>query len=76
MKGQINLQDNFLNELRKREEEVKVFLVNGFCLSAVIEGFDSFVLVVREGERQQMIYKHAISTIVPQNLVDNLFEDN
>ena len=59
------LQDLFLNEARKDRQLVTVFLMNGFQMMGVITGFDSFVvLLVTEG-KQQMIYKHAISTVVP-----------
>ena len=59
------LQDLFLNEARKDRQLVTVFLMNGFQMKGVITGFDSFVvLLVTEG-KQQMIYKHAISTVVP-----------
>ena len=59
------LQDLFLNEMRKDRQLVTVFLMNGFQMKGVVTGFDSFVVgLVSEG-RQQMIYKHAISTVVP-----------
>ena len=60
-----NLQDLFLNDVRKERQLVTVFLMNGFQMKGVVTGFDSFeVCLVSEG-RQQMIYKHAISTVVP-----------
>ena len=59
------LQDLFLNELRKERQLVTVFLMNGFQMKGVITGFDSFVVTLVSEGRQQMIYKHAISTIVP-----------
>ena len=63
------LQDLFLNETRKEHQLVTVFLLNGFQMKGVITGFDSFVvLLVTEG-KQQMIYKHAISTVVPAHPV-------
>ncbi len=59
------LQDLFLNELRKERQLVTVFLMNGFQMKGVITGFDSFVVCLVSEGRQQMIYKHAISTVVP-----------
>ena len=60
-----NLQDQFLNEVRKERQLVTVFLMNGFQMKGVITGFDSFVVTLVSEGRQQMIYKHAISTVVP-----------
>jgi len=65
-KGQINLQDWFLNQLRKENIPVTIYLVNGFQLKGVIRAFDNFTVVVDADGRQQMVYKHAISTIMPQ----------
>ena len=59
------LQDLFLNEARKERQLLTVFLVNGFQMRGVVTGFDSFVVCLVTDGRQQMIYKHAISTIVP-----------
>ena len=59
------LQDLFLNEVRKERQLVTVFLMNGFQMKGVITGFDSFVVTLVSEGRQQMIYKHAISTVVP-----------
>ena len=59
------LQDLFLNETRKEHQLVTVFLMNGFQMKGVITGFDSFVVCLVSEGRQQMIYKHAISTVVP-----------
>ena len=60
-----SLQDQFLNEVRKERQLVTVFLMNGFQMKGVITGFDSFVVTLVSEGRQQMIYKHAISTVVP-----------
>jgi len=62
-KGQ-SLQDPFLNALRKERVPVSVFLVNGIKLQGQIESFDNFVVLLKNSV-SQMIYKHAISTIVP-----------
>ncbi len=60
-----NLQEIFLTRLRKRETPVTVFLVNGFQLRGVVTGFDCFVVVLDSDGKQQVVYKHAISTIAP-----------
>ena len=57
-------QDTFLNQARKERTPLTVFLVNGFQMRGIITGFDAFVIVLASG-RQQMIYKHAVSTIAP-----------
>ncbi|MBI4686002.1 MAG: RNA chaperone Hfq [Nitrospirae bacterium] len=61
-----NLQDSYLNQLRKEKVSVVVYLTNGVRLKGLIKGFDSFVILLKE-TTQQMIYKHAISTIVPEH---------
>ena len=60
-----NLQDLILNQARRDRSMVTVFLMNGFQLHGVVRGFDSFTLVLDSEGKQQLIYKHAISTIVP-----------
>ena len=60
-----NLQDHFLNQLRKEKACVTMFLMNGFQMRGVITGFDAFVVVLDSDSRQQVIYKHAISTLAP-----------
>ena len=62
------LQDQFLNDIRREHQLVTVFLMNGFQMKGVITGFDSFVVCLVSEGRQQMIYKHAISTVVPANV--------
>lgn len=69
-----NLQDRFLNQLRKDKTPVVVYLANGVRLKGTIKGFDSFVIVLKEST-QQLIYKHAVSTIVPEKEVDLRFEE-
>ena len=66
MNEAMNLQDAILKEVRREKVLVTLFLMNGFQLRGVITGFDSFVVVLVSDGKQQMIYKHAISTIVPQ----------
>ena len=63
------LQDRFLQALKKERTNVTVFLVNGFQIRGVITGYDSFVLFVLADGKQEMIYKHAISTIMPVSAV-------
>ena len=60
-----NLQDLILNEVRKEHIPVTMFLMNGFQMKGIITGFDSFIVVLSSEGKQQMIYKHAISTLVP-----------
>ena len=60
-----NLQDLILNQARRDRSMVTVFLMNGFQLHGVVKDFDSFTLVLDSDGKQQLIYKHAISTIVP-----------
>ena len=60
-----NLQEAILQEVRRDRVPVTLFLMNGFQLRGVITGFDSFVVVLVSDGKQQMIYKHAISTLAP-----------
>ena len=60
-----NLQDMFLNTARREHMPLTVFLVNGFQIKGLVRGFDSFTVVVDSDGKQQLIYKSAISTIVP-----------
>jgi host factor-I protein len=66
-KGQ-NLQDNFLNALRKEHTPVSIFLVNGIKLQGKVDSFDQYVIMLKNTV-SQMVYKHAISTIVPGKAV-------
>ena len=65
MSDAINLQDAILKECRRDKVPVTLFLMNGFQLRGTITGFDSFVVVLVTDGKQQMIYKHAISTLAP-----------
>ena len=60
----VDKQDNLLNKARKNNETVKIYLVSGNQLKGTIEGFDNFVVILDKNGTQNMIYKHAISTIV------------
>jgi host factor-I protein len=66
-KGQM-LQDVFLNELRKEKVAVSIFLVNGIKLHGVIDAFDQYVVMLKNGVTQ-VVYKHAISTVVPAKAI-------
>lgn len=67
-KGQ-NLQDIFLNTLKKEQTPVSIFLVNGIKLQGKIDSFDQYAIMLKSKESQQMVYKHAISTIVPGKVI-------
>lgn len=60
-----NLQDIFLNQVRRDKTLVTMFLMNGFQMHGIVRAFDSFTVVLDSDGKQQLIYKHAISTIVP-----------
>ena len=64
-----NYQDVFLNQARKDRTMLTVFLMNGFQMRGIITGFDAFVVVLDSEGRQQIIYKHAISTIAPARVI-------
>ena len=65
MSDTINLQDAILREVVREHVPLTLFLMNGFQLRGIITGFDSFVVVLVSDGKQQMIYKHAISTLAP-----------
>lgn len=73
-KGQSLLQDPFLNQLRKERVPVAIYLVNGIKLQGTIESFDQFAVLLRNTVNQ-MVYKHAISTIVPTRPVRLVLSD-
>lgn len=58
-------QDAFLNQARRTRTPLTVFLMNGFQMRGVITGFDQFIILLQSEQKQQMIYKHAVSTIIP-----------
>ena len=74
MQTKANLQDLFLLQARRDRLPVTMFLMNGFQMRGVITGFDAFVVILDSEGRQQVIYKHAISTIAPARNV-TLWED-
>ena len=72
---QQNVQDTFLNQLRREHRQITMFLMNGFQMRGTVTGFDGFTLILDTDGRQQLIYKHAISTIIPA-LPVNLREED
>lgn len=70
MKNNINIQDVFLNQVRKENTMITIFLVNGFQLKGTVKGFDNYTIVLDSDGKQQMIYKHAVSTISPSTPVN------
>ena len=75
-KANINLQDVFLNQVRKEHIAVTIYLTNGFQLKGMVKGFDNFTVVLDTEGKQQLVYKHAISTISPMKIVNFIFNDN
>lgn len=65
-----NLQDTFLNQARRDRAVITVFLMNGFQFRGIVRGFDAFTVVLDTEGKQQLIYKHAISTLVPPRPID------
>ncbi|HIV75069.1 MULTISPECIES: RNA chaperone Hfq [unclassified Pseudogracilibacillus] len=65
----VNIQDHYLNQLRKERIAVTVFLTNGFQLRGVVKAFDNFTVLLETEGKQQLIYKHAISTFAPSKNV-------
>ncbi|SDM27539.1 RNA chaperone Hfq [Halarsenatibacter silvermanii] len=65
-----NIQGSLLSEMQKSGKEVKVFLTNGFQLSGEVIGFDNFTIILNDNGQQKLIYKHAVSTIVPEEEVN------
>ncbi|MBR1749637.1 MAG: RNA chaperone Hfq [Ruminococcus sp.] len=74
MNKNINLQDVFLNQARKEKIAVTMFLTNGYQFKGTVKGFDNYVVILDVEGKQYLVYKHAISTIVPAayiNLLDS-----
>ena len=68
----INLQDAFLNQVRKEGIAVTIYLVNGFQLRGAVKGFDNFTIILDSEGKQQMVYKHVVSTIIPARPIPEL----
>lgn len=65
MNKTLNLQDVFLNKVRKEHTAVTVFLTNGFQIKGMVKGFDNFTVILESDGKQNLVYKHALSTIIP-----------
>ncbi|MDP4152103.1 MAG: RNA chaperone Hfq [Bacillota bacterium] len=72
MKTNLNLQDIFLNQVRKEKIPVTMYLMNGVKIVGTVRGFDSFLVIVENCGMQNAVYKHAISTIIPARAVNIL----
>ena len=68
----VNYQDHLLSAVRKENMPVTIYLTNGFQIRGLIRNFDAYVVLVESEGKQQMVYKHAISTIVPLKTIPNL----
>lgn len=69
MSQSVNIQDHYLNQLRKNHIPVTVILTNGFQLRGIVKGFDNYTVLVETDGKQQLIFKHAISTFSPVKAV-------
>ena len=65
MQKAINLQDVFLNQVRKDKLPVTIYLTNGYQFKGMVKGFDNFTVILESEGKQDLVYKHAISTIIP-----------
>ena len=72
MQKETGLQDIFLRRASRERSQLTVFLMNGFQMKGVVTGFDSFTVILETEGRQQLIYKHAISTMVPTRALELL----
>ncbi|KOA20901.1 RNA-binding protein Hfq [Clostridium homopropionicum DSM 5847] len=71
-----NLQDLFLNNARRNKIHVVIYLTNGFQLKGLVKGFDNFTVILDNDGKQMMVYKHAVSTIIPAKPILFVQEDN
>jgi host factor-I protein len=69
-KQHVNLQDGFLNQVRKENIPVTVYLVNGYQLKGHVKSFDNFTVLLENEGKQQLVYKHALSTIMPMRNIN------
>lgn len=65
MQKTMNLQDVFLNQVRKDKIPVTIFLTNGYQFKGMVKGFDNFTVILESDGKQDLVYKHAISTVIP-----------
>jgi host factor-I protein len=75
VKTPINLQDAFLNQVRKEGIQTTVYLINGFQLKGIVKGFDNFTVILDCDGKQMLIYKHAMSTVTPLRPVNTNFAE-
>lgn len=76
MNKNLNLQDVFLNQARKEKISLTVFLVNGYQFKGIVKGFDSYIVILDCEGKQNVVYKHAISTISPVRPINILDAGN
>lgn len=76
MNKNLNLQDIFLNQARKLKIPLTIFLVNGYQFKGIVKGFDSYIVLLECEGKQNIVYKHAISTIVPSKTINVLDSEN
>ncbi|MBP3794327.1 RNA chaperone Hfq [Ruminococcus sp. FC2018] len=76
MNKNINLQDVFLNQARKEKVGVTIFLMNGYQFKGIVKGFDSFIVILDCEGKQNIVYKHAISTISPSRPISIQEQDS
>ena len=72
MRATVNLQDTFLNRARNDNVGITVYLINGYQIKGLVKGFDNYTIMIEGDNKQQLIYKHAISTIVPNNSINSI----
>ncbi len=75
-KGPVNLQDNFLNQARKENMFMTIFLVNGYQIKGIVKSFDNFTILLEVEGKQQLVYKHAVSTVIPLKNINFNTTDN
>lgn len=75
MNKSVNLQDVFLNEARKDKIAVTIYLTNGFQFKGMVQGFDSYTVILDCDGKQNLVYKHAISTIIPAKNISFNFDN-
>lgn len=76
MNKNLNLQDVFLNQARKERVAVTIFLMNGYQFKGIVKGFDSYIVILDCDGKQNVVYKHAISTISPVRPINILDAGN
>ncbi|MHB0884549.1 MAG: RNA chaperone Hfq [Bacillota bacterium] len=74
-KSPINLQDAFLNQVRKDNVPITMYLVNGVQLKGMVKGFDNFTVILESDGKQSLVYKHAVSTITPARPINNFLNE-